>query len=163
MTEPKRKAPMTPDKALQRLAALCARSEQCTSDILVKLRRYGLTPPECDSILESLRGYGFLDDARFAGSFARDKVRFSAWGRLKIRQHLCAKHISASLIDEAIASIDPEDYKQALIRVARAKARTLDLNVYDDRNKLIRHIVSRGFEPSLAVRITDAVVKRLQS
>lgn len=145
--------PITPEAARIRLADLCARSEQCEADVRQKLYRLGLSSGEVQSIVTSLIEERFIDNARFARSFARDKCRFSSWGRNKIRLALAAKRISAADIAQGLASIEEHDYMDALRRTAAAKARGLDLNgaeARENRLKLFRHILSRGFESDLA-------------
>lgn len=143
---------MSPDfeKIRLRMADLCARSEQCEYDLRIKLARTRITASECNAIIAFLREGKFIDEQRFAMAFTNDKVRFSAWGRLKIRMALKAKRISDSAIAEAAEAIDADDYTDALMRTARAKASSLDLDDFNDRRRLMRHILSRGFEPSLA-------------
>lgn len=157
----KKKKPITPEKALERLASLCARSEQCTADLSEKLRKMEIAPADVEDILARLRELKFLDDSRYARALARDKVRFAGWGRMKIRQQLMVKRIPASEIEAALAEIDPQDYKEALIRVAKAKVKMLDLKEFDHRTKLLKHLMSRGFESNLAVRMVQEIVKRL--
>ncbi len=151
------------DKVLQWLAALCARSEQCSADIAAKLSRYGLEEKDRDAVLRKLVVNGFVDDSRYAGSVARDKVRFAGWGRMKIRAYLAAKGISRETIEASLATIDPADYKEALLRAARAKAGNLNLHDNADRAKFLRHIAARGFEANLAFRLLEAADKRLDS
>lgn len=135
------------------MADLCARSEQCEADIRQKLYRLGLSSADVQSVVEALISGRFIDNARFAKAFARDKCRFSAWGRNKIRLALMARRISSADISEALDAIDPHDYSEALRRTAAAKARGMDLDGPDNRDnrmKLFRHILSRGFESDLA-------------
>lgn len=133
------------------MASLCARSEQCTHDIIRKLRNLGLPPDERAEVMDELRERGFLDDSRYARAFARDKVRFSGWGRMKIRGALAAKGIGGKAADAALAAIEPADYADALSRAARAKARQIDLSTREGRVKLFRHLISRGFEYDAAM------------
>lgn len=137
---------------LERLAALCSRSEQCESDLQKKMYAAGLTADEIQKILRYLKDNRFLDNSRFARAFANDKVRFSAWGRRKIRAALAVKHISAADISNALESIDHEEYTDALNRCAKAKSRTLNLHQREDVQKLYRHLISRGFESELSVK-----------
>lgn len=128
---------------------------------MMKLRKYGLTEEDADEVLDSLRELKFVDEARYARSFARDKVRFSGWGRNKIRQQLMLKHIPAALITEGLDAIEPADYKDALIRAAKAKVKSLYLTEYGDRTKLLKHLMTRGFEAELSMKMVAAMVKRL--
>lgn len=156
-----RKKAVTAEKALERLAGLCARSEQCSADIREKLRKMDLSSDDADAVMGRLIDMKFVDDARYASALARDKVRFSGWGKRKIREYLLTKRLPADIIADAIAGIEPEDYKQALIRSAKAKVKSLDLRNFDHRTKLIKHLMSRGFEPDLAIKIVQNAVKRL--
>lgn len=142
--------PLERNAALVRMADLCARSEQCEAEILQKLLRLGLGHADAEGVVAELVERRFIDDARYAAAFARDKVRFAGWGRLKIRAALAAKRIPSATVNEAIAAVEAADYDDALMRAARAKARSLDLDDPADRNRLLRHIASRGFEPSKA-------------
>ncbi len=139
------------------MAALCARSEQCEADIRQKLYRLGLSSAEVQRLIEELTAGRFIDNARFARSFARDKCRFSCWGRNRIRLELKMRRISAPDIEQALEAIDEADYLDAIRRATAAKGRSLDLNGPDaraERLKLFRHLLSRGFESNLA---SDAI------
>lgn len=144
------------DEALLAMADLCARSEQCSFEITRKLSKKGLSRDDIEFVVSELNERGFIDDMRYARSFSRDKVRFSAWGRMKIRMALIAKHIPSFIISEALNCIDSDDYAAAVQRAARSKAPSLDLSLYDDRLRLYRFLISRGFES----RISSAEVKR---
>lgn len=146
----------------ERLAGLCARSEQCSFDLMKKMRSAGLSDAQAHNVLEELERLKFVDDCRYAKSLARDKVRFSAWGNYKIRQYLASKRIPNVYIDEAIAGIDAKDYKEALIRATRAKIKTLDIRDPEDYAKLLRHLSSKGFEMKYAVSIADQLLQRLK-
>lgn len=139
---------MTREEALLRMADLCARSEQCASEIEKKLRLKKLSNGDIAAVIEELERRNFLDSSRFARSFANDKLKFSGWGRLKIQAALKLRRIPSSDISEAINTLDSEEYNATLMRVSKAKARLLDLSSYAERTKLLRHLVSRGFTPS---------------
>lgn len=143
------KKPADPEVLLKRMAGLCAKSEQCTFDISLKLYKARLPLDKRDEIIEYLTANRYLDDSRFARSFANYKVRFSAWGKRKIRMALAAKRIDSALISQALDSISDEDYMEALNRVIQAKQRDLDISDREQRAKLYRSLLSRGFEPEL--------------
>ena len=64
----------TAEELLVKMAGLCSRSEQCEGDIVAKLLRAGLTRGAADGVVDELKGRGFIDEARYARAFARDKV-----------------------------------------------------------------------------------------
>lgn len=145
---------------LKRLASLCARSEQCRHDIHMKLIRTRLSETDRKKILDYLIDNRFVDDARYARAFANDKVRFSAWGRRKIAAALAAKRIARPLIADALDAIEPDDYREAALRAARSKASALDLSEYEDRCRLMRHLLQKGFESDIASSIISTLSKQ---
>lgn len=134
------------EAARLRMADLCARSEQCSYDIEQKLRRYGLDSEEIVGVLTFLRENKFVDDERFARSFARDKVRFAGWGPMKIRAALTAKRIGSAEIGEALKAVEQSDNEDALQRALKAKVRNLNPDDRNDRQKALRYLMSRGFK-----------------
>lgn len=148
------KKPMKPEAALDRLEELCARSEQCSSDLRRKLANWLIEPDDAERIMASLTDNRFVDDRRFARAYARDRLLFSGWGEYKIARGLYMKRIPRRLIDEAVASLDPGDIRETLRRVLRSKARSIkEGNTYEGRTKLFRHGASRGFATSLVASI----------
>ena len=146
---------LDPKAAAARLEAMCARSEQCTSDLLRKLAAWGIASAEAQRIVQSLEAQGFVDDARYAEVFVRDKYRFARWGVYKIRMHLSARRISSSDIESALRSVDTDEYYSLLLSALRSKARTLSpdhLTTPEGRAKLMRFAISRGYESSLVSR-----------
>lgn len=152
---------ITPEAARLRMADLCARSEQCEYAIRQKLLKMGVFSDAANEILEYLVENKFVDNARYAKSYARDKCRFSAWGPYKIRQGLAAKRISQSDASEGLEALDEADILAAVRRVAKGKARTLHLHgedCRDQRMKLYRHILSRGFDSKMSSMAAKEVI-----
>jgi len=148
--------PITPENALMRLEALCARSEHCAYELRSKLRTWGIAADAADKIIASLTKDRFVDDTRFARSFVNDKFRFSGHGRMKIRMALVAKRIDRNIINDAIALIDSDEYAARLREILAAKARRIDdIDTYEGRTRLFRFGVSRGFE-------SDAVAEAIR-
>lgn len=146
------KKPLTDEQALLKMMDLCARSEQSTGEIRLKLSRKGIFGQRADSIISRLVADRFVDNARFARAFTADKVRFALWGRRKIRMALAAKGIDAPDISEALAGIDEEEYALALMKAAKGKARGMDIADYDSRVRLFRSLASRGYESDAITR-----------
>lgn len=153
-------APLPPERALERLEALCSRSEHCSSELVAKMRTWKLSPDDIEAVIYSLRRRQFVDDSRFARAFVRDKYRFNRWGRIKIRMELSAKKISAELIDEAMEEIDENVYQERLESLLASKIN----RIHDDdprirRQKILRAAVSRGYEVGLAAQRLTAIMK----
>jgi regulatory protein len=143
-------------EALQKAAALCSRQEQCSGHIRDKLRQWEMGDHEADRIIAALQKEGFLDDARYAVYFARDKVKINQWGKIKIAHTLRQRKLSTENIDRALEQINEEEYFQTCLAVVRRKAAGLkDRDPFIRRGKLYRFAAGRGFEADLIYRALD--------
>ena len=70
---------ISPEKALQRAQALCARQERCSHDIRLKLRQWKLSNADIEKIVKQLIADSFINDERYAKMFVRDKSKFNKW------------------------------------------------------------------------------------
>ena len=139
-----------PEKALIRCEELCARAERCEHELREKMRAWRIDSRDIEAIINSLTTRRFLDDSRFARAFVRDKYRFARWGRRKIAMALKQKRIDSDTIDEALEEINQEEYTAVLRTLLKANAAHMDRPLsYDDRVKLFRFAVARGFETQL--------------
>ena len=153
--------PIKPSVALAKLQELCARSEQCSYEILTRLKKWGVPDSTSAKILALLKRDRYVNDSRYVEAFVRDKVVFNRWGRTKIRLALVQKHLPSDLIAEGLESIDNDEYVTALTEVLESKSRTLqDVSTYDARMKLLKYAVSRGFEMGVASEMIKKLFPR---
>ncbi len=150
---------MNPKEALKYAMDLCSRQERCRSEIHEKLESRQISPAEINRILVTLEKENFIDEARYAGSFARDKLRFNRWGKIKIRYMLEGKKLPQTIIDAALDDIDPEYYTGILREELRKKRRTIKgSNAFELRGKLFRFARQRGFEPERIYPLLDEIL-----
>jgi len=88
----------TPKEALQKLEHFCAYQERCHDEVIAKLQSLKMTSEEIDFIVVKLIEDNFLNETRFACSFARGKHRIKHWGKIRITNELKARHISSTNI-----------------------------------------------------------------
>lgn len=132
-----------PSDIMAKMERFCAWQERCENDVRRKLTSFRLSDSQKDAIMKSLRANGFLDERRYVESFVRSKVKAS-WGRQKIVAALRAKGIPSELIENGCAEIPPEDYQEQL-RSAIDKWQRLHPNVEHAKEKLIRHLHTKGY------------------
>lgn len=152
---------LTPAEALARAAALCDKCEQCSPDIIRKLAAWGIPASDTAKIIDRLRQTCYLDDMRFARAYAHDKMAYSGWGRNKILQGLWAKRLGREYIEASCDELDEEEYNDIARRVIRSKVRSLPegLSTYENRMKVMRFGVQRGFEARLVSQIINRLVR----
>ena len=142
-------------KRLDRLMRLCAGRECCRSDLRRKLD--DLPAEEAEEILDRLCREGYLDDARYARAFARDKSALQGWGSLKIKLALQRKGIGAADIAAALEAIDGEAAEARKVQVLRAKWSALGREEDPARRqaKFFRYALGRGYGYEETKRIYD--------
>ena len=150
----------TPQQALQSLMRMCARSERSSGDALRLMKRWGVADIEARKVLSKLQSDRFIDDARYAEAFVRDKLNLSGWGAYKIKMTLRTKGVSKEVIDEVVAPmIDSTDMKERLEDIMQRKMRTLKYSsIYDAKTKLIRFAASRGYDMEEAIECASRVL-----
>ncbi len=146
-------------QALTRAEALCSQQEKCRHDIHEKLVQWDIGENDIAKILDRLEAEKFIDESRFAASFARDKFRFNKWGRIRISYALKQKHVPESIINEALDSIPEDEYREVLTaELAKKRKSVKGRNAWDIRNKLSRFARQRGFEFDIIQKTIDTII-----
>ena len=90
----KAKKYISPEDALAKLQRYCAYQDRCHQEVRTKLIDLGVFGDTLEEIITDLIKDNFLNEERFARSYARGKFRMRKWGRIKIRQELKLRKIS---------------------------------------------------------------------
>ncbi len=153
------KRQLTYESALARAASLCSRGEHAEAEMRRKLRQWGAETGDADRVVEWLVDNGFIDNSRYAHAFVYDKSRFDLWGRVKIRHQLRLNGVTGDAVEEAMAEIDEDEYVANLRTLLAAKSRTLTFaDPYKRKASLMRYGASRGYEPSLVLKVMAGIV-----
>ena len=157
--ELRKKKVKTPEQALAALMRLCARAEKSQEDARRLMRGWVLAERDAEGVLAKLVRDRFIDDARYAGAFVREKLRLSGWGEYKIRTALQRKRIDRALIDAALAEADRSGMDERLRRQLERKARTAKYTTqYELKTKLIRYGLSLGYDYETVVEAASGLV-----
>jgi regulatory protein len=147
--------PNTP--ACSKAEQYCSASEHCIAEVQAKLSAWGADEHEAAAIIAHLLKERYIDEARYAVAFVRDKYRFNQWGRVKIQQALRLKHIESADVAAALEAIDEEEYLDNLRLLIAQKRRSVKAATDYERNaKLIRFAVGRGYEMGEVLKCVKA-------
>ena len=139
---------MTNDVILKKVLRYCAYQDRCVQEVRKKLATFDMPDSEKEKILKLLVDEGYLDDERYASTFVRSKIHLKKWGVNKIRMALKMKGISDEIISNALSEIDPEIYREELIKVLKSK-KINETDPYKRRAKLAQYAMQKGYEPGL--------------
>ena len=144
------KTSYTIEEAKRKLEHYCAYQERCHREVVSKLRELQMIPQAIDVILVHLLDHNFLNETRFAETFARGKFRVKKWGKRRIENELKLRQISAYNIKKGLAQISESDYFETfdLLALKRLEAIT-ETNKYKKRKKLADYLLYRGWDSSM--------------
>ena len=137
-------------QAIQKIEHYCAYQERCHEEVEQKLRSMKMDSEEIDQIIAHLINDNFLNEERFACSFARGKHRIKHWGKIRITNELKFRGINLTLINIALKEISPEEYFNTFETLANRQWELIpESNSLKKRKKFCDYMLRRGFESSL--------------
>lgn len=137
-------------EALQKLEHFCAYQERCHEEVVSKLYSLKMTSDEIDVIIVKLIEDNFLNETRFACSFARGKHRIKHWGKIRITNELKTRQISSANINLALREISTEEYFETFENLAeRCWNNSTENNTLKKRKKFCDYMLRRGYESNL--------------
>jgi regulatory protein len=148
------------EQAILSIRHFCAYQERAQQEVRDKLYELGMTKSEVEEIIADLISENFLNEERFAISFAGGHFRIKGWGKLKINHALYQKKVSNFNIKMALQSIDQDDYHTKLLKLANKKW----ISLRGERGlsrmaKTHAFLHQRGFEPALIQPILQKLYK----
>lgn len=151
----------TVDEVKKKLEYYCAYQDRCHQEVEKKLSEFRLIPEAREMILLHLMQHDFLNEERFAKSFARGKFRIKQWGRKRIVQELKYRDITEYNIKSALKEIDADEYMSTLYKVAEIKERAIkEKNAYLKKQKLYQHLYRKGYESDLIQEVIKEVISQ---
>ncbi|WP_029289065.1 regulatory protein RecX [Pedobacter sp. R20-19] len=137
-------------QALAKAESFCVYQERSQKEVRYKLVEWGIRGDDLEEILSELIVNNFLNEERFAKSYASGKFNIKKWGRVKIKQGLKLKGVPDKILQKALYSLDDDDYMQTLENLAIKKSNTLtESNPLKRKMKLTTYLQGRGFEIDL--------------
>ncbi|MBD1260331.1 RecX family transcriptional regulator [Maribacter polysiphoniae] len=147
-------------EATKKLERYCAYQERCHKDVTTKLKEMRMIPEAIDQIVTHLIQENYLNEERFAQSFARGKFNIKKWGRNRIVNELKQRHITSYNIKSALKEIDDNRYLETLDALAQKRLDSLkDTDIQKRRRKLADYLLYRGWESHLVYAKIQELIK----
>jgi len=165
-TEDQESADVDPAKVRQRVferaAKLLAAKQRSVEELREKLSTTsGATPALVDEAIARLREYGYLDDEKFAQSYASLRLRERPIGRRRLQRDLWLKKVDKKAAESALDEVFESTPEAGLIDRAIAKRVRLrgKPKTREDAKKLFDHLLRQGFEFELVSEKVRALAK----
>ena len=143
----------------QKIAQYCVYQDRCHKEVEEKIKSFDLIPEAREMILLNLMKDNFLNEERFAKSFARGKFRIKHWGKNRIVNELKMRDISPYNIKTALKEIDDKEYINTIYKITKNRNNVIsESNPYKRKKKLIDFLLRKGFETDLIFKTIDDVL-----
>jgi regulatory protein len=154
---PEEKRRQTFDRAIKLIAAK-SRSVAELRERLLESRRANQT--DVDTVIARLKEYGYLDDERFAFSYASLKVRQRPIGRRRLARDLKFKKVDSATAEEALDLVYAETSEEELIDRAIEKRVRLKGRPKSrlEAKSLFDHLLRQGFSFELVSERVRAAI-----
>lgn len=138
------------DSNKSKLEAYCAYQERCHKEVVAKLWSLGCNQNEIDEIVSYLITSNFLNEERFACSFARGKHRIKNWGKVRIVNELKFRNISSRNITTALKELTAEEYYDAFEKLSERVWESIqEPNILKKRKKFCDYLLRKGWESDI--------------
>ena len=147
-------------RTFQRAAKLLAAKARSIAELRERLLEgRGVTDNVVEEVIARLKEYGYLDDERFALSYASLKVKQQPIGRRRLQQNLKMKQVTNEVADEALDLVYAETPEEELIDRAIEKRIRLrgQPKTRLEAKSLFDHLLRQGF----AFELVSEKVRRL--
>lgn len=136
----------TVEEATRLMERFCLYRERNHAEAESKLNLLGMMPLAKTQILTHLITEGYLNETRYAESFARGKAHIKKWGKKKIQHALKVKGISAHNIRTGLASIDEDVYQRNLKTLAEQKWKLGNQkSKLIKKQKVVQYLLQKGY------------------
>ena len=146
------------------LHALAGRA-MSAGELRTRLHRRAATPSDVDEVLAKLKEAGYLDDRRFAESFAAARRDNQGFGRMRVLQDLRSRRVSGTVAGSAVdQAFEGTDETAMIEQYLARKYRSINLPEYLAEEKHLasayRRLRTAGFSSGASIRVLKRYAAR---
>jgi regulatory protein len=151
-----------PEARLERALGLAYRylgkRDRTQSEVRRHLAAKDVDAVSIDGAIEALVRQGYVDDARYAHTFAEDRRNLDGWGPERIARRLAALGVDGDHVDAALADRDAAGELEAAIALLRRRFAAAPDNDRD-RERALGMLVRKGYDLELAYDAVRALAR----
>jgi regulatory protein len=154
---PRKRAPLSPaalyDYAVKALGRHMRTEAELKRLLLTRAGEGDAGGAVVASVLERLRGQGYLNDAAYAETYARLRRENEKLGARRVRMNLRQKGVSARLTDETIETGYAQTSEETLAREYLEKKRIRKPADEKESARVMRRLITAGFTTTVIYKI----------
>ena len=133
-----------------KLEYYCSYQDRCHKEVEQKLNSFTLITELKEKVIVHLIENNFINEERFAKSFARGKHNYKGWGKNRIVNELKFRNISSRIIETALKEIPEATYLENFHALAEKNWEIIKEPKGQKRNKkFVDFLLRKGYETSL--------------
>lgn len=143
-----------------------ARRDQASFELKQKLEKKAFESANIDLVIEEFRDKGWIDDSKFARTFATEKAELNKWGPNKIRAHLYKKGLEKKSIETGIDSAFENLHPQKIcvdLALKKKKRFAREKDPYKREQKIYRFLAGRGFHTDDIQKALPKIVAKIDA
>ena len=145
-------------EAQKKMEYYCVYQDRCHQEVQQKLWDFSLSNEEKDLLIVHLITHNFLNEERFARSFARGKLRIKQWGKIRIVNELKFRNIAPPNIKCGLTEITEEEYHQTFTTLSERLWESLrEPNKIKKHKKFCDYLLRKGWESNLVYEKAKAL------
>lgn len=149
-------------EVVQKMEYYCSYQERCHTEVTQKLYGFLLTALERDEVIVHLIEHNFLNEERFAKTYALSKFHQKKWGKLRISNELKQRQLSAYLIKIGLQEIPDNEYEATFATLAEKTWDAIgEKNTLKKRKKFCDTLLRKGWESDAIYTIVKKFEKNL--
>ena len=134
---------------------LVARRDYSAKELRDKLKMHGFEAAAAQRVVRECEETHLIDDSRFADVFIRSKLS-AGWGMARVERELARRGVDIRTVEGwPYEYLDPEDELKRALEVARRR----HVSGSKAWQKLVRHLVGRGFGTDVAIEAARLALK----
>jgi regulatory protein len=155
-----RRPPKTLDSAalLQYAAQLLGGRAMSSSELRTKLKKKATIQEDVESVLDKMKELGYLNDKRFAASYANWRLENQGFGKTRVMHDLMARRVAPALAQEAVADAFQDVNEIELIEsflARKYRGKNLGEMLKEEKNlaSAFRRLRGAGFSAGASIRV----------
>ena len=133
-----------------KLEYYCSYQDRCHKEVEQKLNSFTLITELKEKVIVHLIENNFINEERFAQSFARGKHNYKSWGKNRIVNELKFRNISSRIIETALKELPDATYIANFHALAEKNWEQIKERKGPKKNKkFVDFLLRKGYETSL--------------
>ena len=134
-------------EAKKKLEYFCSYQERCHKEVEEKLKELGMIQSASQEIISQLIKEDYLNETRFAKTFARGKFRIKKWGKNRILKEFKFRNISEYNIKMGMQELTDSEYENSFYNLFEKRKKSVEhLPIEEQKKKIYSYLSYRGWE-----------------